>query len=347
MTTFNEELVEFKTMLGYSAWRWRTAPVALISNEYLSCCVYVYPTTEEANASARTGGTGFVIAVPSVVPEYYHLYVATNKHNIYDEPRNLVIRLNTVEQRKDTIETKIDDWEPSEDSDLAVYHLLVTNDKYDVVFIVSDQVMTKEKIHEKQVGIGDEVFLVGKFPYFEGLEKNTPVARFGHISMMPGEPDIHWPIPSKVNREVFLVEIQTRTGFSGSPVFVYYNYPVPTPDMIDFLRRSKRTVIGPWLLGVHCGQVKHEEPGKDTGMSVVVPSWKLIELLKKEKLVTRRKGLDDKKLEEIRKEKEDSGIELESEGLMNQQGFLKTLKQVSRKLPAEEPSQPDEEKKET
>jgi hypothetical protein len=50
-----------------------------------------------------------------------------------------------------------------------------------------------------------------------GGERNQPAARFGNISVMPT------PIlqPNNVKRPTYLVDMHSRTGYSGSPVFVY------------------------------------------------------------------------------------------------------------------------------
>jgi len=68
------------------------------------------------------------------------------------------------------------------------------------------------------LGYGDDIFMVGRFITFDGKQRNTPVVRFGQISMLPAEPvEVDG---GRAQEEVFLVECRSIGGLSGSPVFV-------------------------------------------------------------------------------------------------------------------------------
>jgi hypothetical protein len=159
------------------------------------------------------------------------------------------------------------------------------------------------------MGPGDEVFMVGRFGTHEGRQRNTPVVRFGNISMMPWEPVMH---PRGYTVESYLVETRSLSGFSGSPVFVYHTPHTPYPN--NYPNREQ----GTWLLGVDWGHLPIHEKVRwkddrslvdenwivdsNSGQMAVAPVWKLQELLDQDDLVVGRKEADD----ELRKRKEDS-----------------------------------------
>src|SRR5207237_1083251 len=76
----------------------------------------------------------------------------------------------------------------------------------------------EQHVLDQKVGVGDDIYMIGRFVNHEGRAKNTPSARFGNISMMPGEAiEIgHGSTP----QESFAVELRSMCGYSGSPVFV-------------------------------------------------------------------------------------------------------------------------------
>ena len=149
--------------------------------------------------------------------------------------------------------------------------------------------------------------MVGRFISHEGKQRNIPTIRFGNIAMMPLEPIKH---PRGHLQESFLVETRSLSGYSGSPVFVH---------ILPFSKRPAvegwSTEKGPWLLGVDWGHISSyekvlkknkDEYGNDvplkegwrvrtnSGMTGVVPVWKLIELLDLDPLRKSREHIDAK-----------------------------------------------------
>ena len=115
-------------------------------------------------------------------------------------------------------------------------------------------------------------------------------------------------------RPAYLIDMRSRSGYSGSPVFgfrvVSYDLrnfnddnSMYTVDLGTISEESYSTFIG--LLGVHCAQF-HEDivvqqdssgiPGArlriPSSMSVVIPAWRITALLDDEKL-TRRRAMRD------------------------------------------------------
>jgi hypothetical protein len=76
--------------------------------------------------------------------------------------------------------------------------------------------LTEEIIRREAVGMGDDLLFTGMFVGHCGAERNLPIARVGHIALMPGE-----PVATKLGpMEAYLIEARSAGGFSGSPVFV-------------------------------------------------------------------------------------------------------------------------------
>ena len=155
--------------------------------------------------------------------------------------------------------------------------------------------------------------MVGRLLNHQGRQRNIPTVRFGDISMMPWEPILN---QRGLMQESFLVEMRSLSGYSGSPVFVTVDGYTPRP----VAHKGGEIPMeggGTWLLGIDWGHLRTygkvvSEKDKQTpieedwvvpsnsGQAMVVPAWKLRELLDQEELVVRRKQLDDK-LTEVKK----------------------------------------------
>jgi hypothetical protein len=140
--------------------------------------------------------------------------------------------------------------------------------------------------------------MIGRFVDHDGRQTNRPAARFGHISVLPA-PIIQ---PNKVKADSFCVDMHSRTGHSGSPVFVFR-----TPgSQIGFVPPAE---YGAYLgvLGILWGQFPGMwdiEKGTTadlrkeaaslilegqyvkglSGMACVLPAWTILEVLKMPKL---------------------------------------------------------------
>lgn len=307
-----------RTLLGEPFTVYREEPlVPRIDNRFLDCSVYLYPTLDDANQGKKAGGSGFLVAVPGYGDgwmlegrcprsDIHHLYVVSNRHLIKRPEERFtpspVVRLNTHAGQIDVIDVEIGDWVCSEEHDLAV--LPIPYRKYHKYLSVSvDDFLTKPIASERDVGIGDEVFMVGRFVRHDGVQRNMPSARFGHISMLAdaNEP-CHHPSNKSEKQESFLIEIHSMPGYSGSPVFVR---PFSAPKLLA--RYGGNTVVsgftfgggphepsevsgGPWLLGVEWGYIRnHDQSLNNTGMSCVVPAWLLRDLLDAETLKDQRR----------------------------------------------------------
>lgn len=315
-----------------------------IDDNILDCAIYFYLSEEAARNGEKVGGSGFLIGVQSKVAEQrYCLYAVTNKHVL--EHGAYTIRLNTLQGAIEFANTEARHWYyHPEGDDIAVCPIGLNQEKYKFSFIPREKMsITKDIISKFRIGPGDEVFIVGRFVNHEGKQRNLPSVRFGNIAMMPWEPiqqeDGHL-------QESFLVEVRSIGGYSGSPAFVH---------ILPFSKRPRQkgwsTQKGPWLLGVDwghlalqrevlekaCGKWKPISQGWKveviSGMTGVVPAWRLNELLNIPELLNLRKAADEK----LAKELESAGI-LDSASDFTREQFEKDLKRASQRIDKSKPS---------
>jgi hypothetical protein len=287
--------------------------VPRIDNQFLDCSIYLYRTKEDAVRGERAGGSGFLVGVMATGTgwlargecphdQLHHTYAVSNRHVVRGHgdtrlnPGSSIIRLNTHSGESDVLPLRPEDWTISDEHDLAVFSIdLQHGSKHKYVTLASSAFVTNELMATYDIGIGDEVFMVGRFVNHDGKQRNLPSVRWGHVAMMPFEPVYHPSNPSNV-QESFLVEVHSVSGYSGSPVFVR---PFPTSKVVlEPSSKDRPSSIfcdpfragGPWLLGIEWGYLNnHDQRENNTGMSGVVPAWSLADLLNTEKLMAQRK----------------------------------------------------------
>jgi hypothetical protein len=314
----------------YSVWM---PPVPRIPDAYLDCVIYLYASESDAKKGERTGGSGFLVGVPTIdLPRnFWFLYAITNKHVI--ERGNTTIRMKTIEGGIDILETIEPDWilHPSGD-DVAVCLISFDPKSYKFNFVRRSDFLTNDIIGSLGIGPGDEAFLVGRFISHEGRQQNLPTVRFGCIAQMPWEPIKQ---DNGFDQESFLVEIRSIGGYSGSPVFVFIPGFSTRTDMPGWYPKDIREMTtkyakgekfggfmshGPWLLGVDWGHILDRESVRDksgrpvnpadpllmhvrvnTGMMGAVPAWKLAELLDEGVVAENRRVIMESARQEMEK----------------------------------------------
>ena len=261
-----------------------------ISDDFLDCCIYLYPSQKDAEEGVKIGGSGFLVGVPcKKLLGSNFIYAVTNRHVV--ESGNTVVRLNTVDGKIDIFDQDERSWVfhhqgddlavsglPAFDENLHRYKLLTQTEHF----------ITPEIIQELNVGPGDDIFVVGRFINQEGRQRNLPSARFGHLAQMPPEPIRQRRDPNFFDQESFVVEAKSIGGYSGAPVMIGFNPTLLRPA------RGQLTTNRAYLLGVGWGYITDWMPICDqsgnpisngyqvqsnTGMMGVVPAWKLSELL--------------------------------------------------------------------
>jgi hypothetical protein len=307
-------------------------------DDFVDCVVYLYESVEDAQNDSPHGGTGFLVAVepdwpPPTSHADMHIYAVTAKHVI--DGGATVVRLNTRAGATDVLPLKAGDWKPhpaGHDLAVAALSLEDTPRYFAYSFFMATEFLERDQMHDADIGIGDDVFMVGRFAPHQGKHRNAPVVRYGNISRMPGE-----PIPTDETGEVedgLLVEMRSLSGFSGSPVFWHRDPSQLLPrDKGPTEGRRMRLVLPDieWLLGVDVShfpiwRTVQRQIGKrlspmegmvvdlNSGQAVVVPAWHLKSLINDREFVVARKERDTK-----RKEKLD---QKQREGELNSRGAV-------------------------
>lgn len=323
-----------------------------IPQHYLDCAIYLYQSVEAAQAGENYGGSGCLVSVASEwgtqLPE--HFYAVTNKH--VARGGFPVVRLNTIDGKTNILDLRQNDWIPHpEGDDLAVVALeLLPETKHEYFPISSYLFLNREAIGSfGSFGAGDDTFMVGRFTTHAGKQRNTPSLRFGSIAMLPFD---KLKLPSGYMQEAFLVETRSMSGYSGSPVFVYRPKETSRHRTVDHWNQQRyessiTDLVGtPILLGIDCGHVTkyqkivdrmnnpHPQGWKvesNTGMAMVIPAWRLEDLLNKPELIIQRKQKDHEYLEEQEAE-ETVALDVEKPEGLKKTTYQNALKRASTKV---------------
>lgn len=211
---FNRVPVDSVSSRGTPYLRWKRVGMPKINREFIESVFFLYKSRQDAENGVGAEGTGFV------VDHRGKYFAVTNRHVAVDIAAS-VIRLNTKSGKADILEFDPLEWETvAGGDDIAVIQIALDSNLHQVSAIRTDLFLPSNQHHD--IGVGDDVFMIGLFADHEGQEKNNPLARFGNIAMM-ADPDS--PVRSQgKDYEAFIVDMHSRSGFSGSPVFVYRTF---------------------------------------------------------------------------------------------------------------------------
>jgi hypothetical protein len=266
-----------------------------ITDDILHCSVFLYPSEEDATKGRMKGASGFLVGVPRMAntknaPDPIHsdhIYVVSNAHVITDAKCAKITKKDGA-----SVVVCLSGWsEPLSPYDLAIHLLKHAELPYaarSLFYIHSDLLVTSDLIDSLNLGIGDEVFMVGRL--FQDIEEpeSIPTVRFGHVAC---------PLAKRecFNGEEFLIECRSINGYSGSPVFLEIS-----SRQRDFFKDQLRG-CNHLLLGVNSGHTaylaKLEQNDKivvpiDSGMAKVIPAWVLSDLLADSRVVQERAAIE-------------------------------------------------------
>jgi hypothetical protein len=252
-------------------------------------------------------GTGFIVARQwQNAPSRTHFYAVTNWHVAVQSGAS-ILRINTLDGKSRLIDTEPHEWcFYNASNDLAIYditdQLIRDGTNPDIItYIHEDSFATAGFIFEHDIGMGDDVFMIGLFVDHSGKEQNVPLARFGNIARLSSGTSLVEQ-PNGQMMPSHLVDTRSRGGFSGSPVFVYR---VPFTQLKSVRGNYRIAAVDPkdmfcMLLGVLCAQFPEEvrikiaeskrkqiEEGDilkmPSSVTVVVPAWEISRLINDDK----------------------------------------------------------------
>lgn len=226
-------------------------------DEIFDTTVFLYHSVDDAEAGEQTGGCGFLVSVPwDINPEFQHIYVVSNYHVVCDGGAS-VIRLNTKDGKSACIDTDPGQWFTNYGHDLAVHRIdafkhFGQDSIYDYKQMDFLELQLTQADWDKwKLGIGDEVVSFGRFIDLDEIQRNEPVLRTGVLASGKTLPVAMGDSVPWAEEECYIVEMRSRTGFSGSPVLVFIEWS--TTRFVEVADEPDKTAYtlhgGPWLLG--------------------------------------------------------------------------------------------------
>lgn len=278
-----------------------------IPQEVKQAVTFVFVTSDAGKRVPN--GTGFFIGVKNEQdPNLVNVYLATARHVVTNKKtasffKHIWLRMNR----------KAGDWgylriplsgtdaarvfeHKDPNVDIVVIPILPDRKTFDYKCVPENWITTKEMFENLKIAEGDEIFFVGLFTGYYGIERNYPIVRFGRVALISDE-NIPWR-DKKADKpkllDLYLVETQSFGGNSGSPVFFW----------LDPTRDRKRIALGAQkllLAGIMKGSYSQTKPigsvetdtvqvaFENLGIAAVVPAYSLHEILFSDELKKQRR----------------------------------------------------------
>ena len=252
-------------------------------------------------------GSGFVVDVPGAHGNS-HLYVVTAKHLAARmECCPIIMGFNNRDGSKALVEAENVHWytHPTEASavDVAVTPFAPAQwDLLDLEPVPEHLFSSDERMRKASIGVGDEITAVGVFTRFSYEDRHQPIVRTGHVAMLP---TLRIPVKNFEPMEAYIAEIE---GLSGSPIWVrptaYLNAAQKdgAEEKPSVLFSGDTDVIffglllGRWEISERAMQGLSAQYTKNmtSGMSIIVPAHKILEVINQPELAAMRKKNDQK-----------------------------------------------------
>jgi hypothetical protein len=293
--------------------------------------------TRESTGQYRYRGTAFLVSVRGEQDHNFEfVYLVTAKHCIENARHSvspLFLRLNRGDKAVFVEETKSirDTWILSEHADVAIARFAI-GEGFSLNWVEANGFLTESIAQKYNIGIGDELYILGLFRRRVGDTRNIPILRSGMIAAMPEE-----PLRDDASGDLYhayLVEVRSIGGLSGSPVFVSvisgYNIRRSEENPSE---RTFSVTHHYYLLGLIRGhwdlkESEHEFEQINAGIAIVTPIDEVRKILFREDLVKERRR------EERERAKEqaptlDSHVPSDT---FTKEDFENALRKVSRRL---------------
>ncbi|MCA1706021.1 MAG: serine protease [Actinobacteria bacterium] len=264
----------------------------LVNEQFRKCVTFLYADVrnEKGGVDRVPVGSAFYVAVPlfkDMPQSPGALYAVTARH-VIESPAPLWIRMRTKSGQVMDRPVAPDAWEQHPSTDVAVAGVSAP-DGFDLIALGPMNFATEAFVQQHRVGEGDDVFFSGLFVGHSGKTAPQPIIRFGNIALMPREPvrsEISKYLGTEAAIEAYLVEARSWGGQSGSPAFL--SLP-PQREIGGGITFSDTPPFA--LLGLVQGAWKDRKGEKapdpsgegfvevNMGISVVVPAYKIMEVL--------------------------------------------------------------------
>lgn len=222
-----------------------------------------------------------------------------------------MLRFNKKDGGTESIKTTNEQWHYIDNHyDVAVLPILL-NEGIDFVHADISYLLTDAEMIKQEIDIGEDCFMIGRFVNYDGGSNiNKPSMRFSQISITnaniihPYSKDRN--LGYKENQEAIFLDMRARTGYSGSPVFVYRTQGSLFHENLK--DNEEQRFLIPYhfmrLLGIQWGIIGDDLSANSFGeeiananpqnandlknMSIVCPAKYILEVLNKEELKQQR-----------------------------------------------------------
>jgi hypothetical protein len=251
---------------------------------------------------------GFLVGVPGAHGNS-HLYAVTATHlAVRMECCPIIMGFSYKDGSKALLEQDSVHWysHPTEASavDVAVTPFApAQQDRLDLEPVPQHLFVSGEGLTKASIGLGDEIAAIGMFTQFSHEDRHVPIVRTGHLAMLPALPI---PVKNFEPMEAYVAEVE---GLSGSPVWVrptdHTNVPQKdageekpsAPSNADTDLLFLGLLHGRWAVSKTIMEGLNAQYAENmiSGMSIIVPAHKILEVINQPELAALR-AKNDKKL---------------------------------------------------
>lgn len=276
-----------------------------IPDDLLTCPVFI--GGEDSAGRRHYRATAFLISMPTKVHRLGAWAVVTARHNVLKAQReygNVWIRVNTPDGGAIDEEVRGPWIYPDDEGvDVAAIPFLPPY-KFEALPIPLHWFVTEAVIRKRQIGIGEDLVVLGLFSKHVGKARNLPIVRSGSIASMPHEHLVDEATGNEFH--AYLAEVRSIGGLSGSPVFVALNQFSRLLDQTAVIDGGDASGISVgaqtfYLLGLIRGHwhtemwddyQESEDERLNTGIAMVSPITEVLPLVEREEFVEHRKEVD-------------------------------------------------------
>lgn len=273
----------------------------LITDEMKKDVAFLYVDFVNPNAKRieQKAGTGFFIGLLKHGTKEYLLYYVTCRH-VFEPPKDCVplnlMKWHIHDAEGDLFtppmplitegENKNIYFHKDPDVDIAIISLVPDPKIWNYGFEPEHLIMNKEEFLKDKIFVGTDVFFLGWSIIPMGKRQNHPIARFGKITQLDKD--------AFEENKSLLIESTAFGGNSGSPVFAYFGGKRVKGTLRTYEPEYKLIGI---LKGYLPERLKMKGMNQDafgvkayenSGISIVVPSYLLLEMLYSEEFVKER-----------------------------------------------------------
>jgi len=312
-----------------------------IPDEITKCVCFL---CVQDNGAYRYGGTAMILTVKEgATDELWWTYLVTARHCV-ERAKNrygdLYARFNLIDGTSRQVKLE-DRWIfPDDESvDIAILPIFIAggveHGNVSNLMFANDY-----QVEALNIGIGDDLFIVGLFSQREGTQRNIPIVRSGIIASMPEEPlqDANTGNPY----HAYLIEARSIGGLSGSPVFV----AIDTHDSVTQARRTPNDAALFLLLGFIRSHwdlktttvmdfLEDADSKLNMGIAVVTPIQEVMKVISGEELTKQRKDIRKEYLKKKAPTDDTAFEDTPRKPEFTQADFEAALRKVSRKIEPE------------